>query len=112
MTVIKKRAITLFEKFVHSEQSSGLLLIGCTVLSLILANSSLFGDVYEKFWHWKLGPEMLGLKMSVSHWINDGLMTIFFLFVGLEIKREIIEGELSSLKNALLPIGAALGGML
>ena len=94
-----------FKKFFQIAQSSGNLLIICVILSLMIANSSL-GDGFQDVLNYKLG------SYSISLWINDGLMTIFFLLVGLEIKREILEGELSSFKNATLPIFAALGGML
>ena len=95
----------LFLDFFRSEKFSGFLLIGCTTLSLFIANSN-WGEGYIHFWHQTLGP------LSVSHWINDGLMAIFFLLVGLEIEREIYIGELSSFRQAALPIVAAVGGML
>lgn len=94
-----------FKKFFQIAQSSGNLLIICVILSLMIANSSL-GSSFQELLDYQLG------SYSISLWINDGLMTIFFLLVGLEIKREILEGELSSFKNATLPIFAALGGML
>lgn len=94
-----------FKAFFESSQSSGILLLFCVVLSLLLANSSL-GPGFQSILDTMAGP------YSVSVWINDGLMAIFFLLVGLEIKREIVEGELSSFKNASLPIFAALGGMI
>jgi len=94
-----------FTDFVESEKSSGIFLILCTVISLSVANS-LFGPEYQHFWHIKLGP------LSVEHWINDGLMAIFFLLIGLELKRELISGELSNFRHALLPITAAFGGMI
>lgn len=94
-----------FRKFFSSSQSSGILLIICVLISLFIANSS-FGADYESFLGQELGP------YSLLVWVNDGLMAIFFLLVGLEIKRELVEGELSSFKTASLPIFAALGGML
>ena len=94
-----------FKKFFQIAQSSGNLLIICVILSLLIANSSL-GSNFQELLDFKLG------SYSISLWINDGLMTIFFYFVGLAIKREILEGELYSFKNATLPIFAALGGML
>lgn len=94
-----------FRKFFQFAQSSGNLLIVCVILSLLIANSS-FGDDFQNILDSKIAA------YSVSMWINDGLMTIFFLLVGLEIKRELIEGELSNFKNASLPIFAAIGGML
>lgn len=94
-----------FRNFFQSSQSSGILLIVCVIASLFVANSSL-GEPFQNFLNSKLGA------YSVAVWINDGLMAIFFLLVGLEIKREIVEGELSSVKSASLPIFAAVGGML
>lgn len=86
-------------------------MIFCVALALIIANSSL-GSSFQSFLDSKIGFENLHLEYPVSIWINDGLMAIFFLLVGLEIKRELLEGELSSFKNASLPIFAAIGGML
>ena len=103
----------IFKDFSESEKSSGFVLIGCTIVSLAIANSSL-GEAYTHFFHQKLNLSFLtlGLNYSIEHWVNDGLMAIFFLLVGLEIERELYIGELSSFKNALLPILAAAGGML
>lgn len=95
----------LFKDFFESEKIGGLLLIICTIISLLLANSS-FATDYLAFWHHKIGTH------SVEHWINDGLMAIFFLLIGLELEREIYIGELSNIKKASLPIVAALGGMI
>ncbi len=94
-----------FRKFFRFAQSSGNLLIICVALSLMIANSSL-GASFQNFLKYNIGP------YSINSWINDGLMAVFFLLVGLEIKRELLEGELSNLKNASLPIIAAIGGML
>lgn len=95
----------LFKDFFESEKSGGLILIICTIVSLGLANSY-FGVHYQHFWH------LIIAKMPIEFWINDGLMTVFFLLIGLELEREVYIGELSNVKNALLPILAALGGML
>lgn len=95
----------LFTEFFESEKAGGILLIFCTVISLLLANS-VFRDHYINLWHFQIAAQ------SLEHWINDGLMTIFFLLIGLELEREIYIGELSSFKNATLPIVAAIGGML
>lgn len=100
-----------FKKFLHSSQSSGFLLIFCVLVSLMIANSSA-GPAFQQLLDTQLGTDFMHLRYPVGIWINDGLMAIFFLLVGLEIKREIIEGELSSLKSASLPIIAAIGGML
>lgn len=99
-----------FKDFFHNSQSSGIILIICVMISLLIANSSL-GDAFQNVLDKEIGTDIFHLKYSVSIWINDGLMAIFFLLVGLEIKREIVEGELSNFKNASLPIFAALGGM-
>jgi len=107
---MKAKFAQLFFDFLDSEQSSGVILILCTVTALVIANSPL-GEAFLAFWQTKIGPESLGLRLTVEHWINDGLMTIFFLLIGLEIEREIQLGELSDLKSASLPIFAALGGM-
>jgi Na+:H+ antiporter, NhaA family len=95
----------LFNDFFESEKAGGLILVFVTVLSLIIANSPWQTD-YITFWQYDLGGH------SFVYWINDGLMTIFFLLIGLELEREIYLGELSSIKNAALPIVGALGGML
>lgn len=93
-----------FARFFASKKSGGIVLIICTLLSLFLANSPA-GEGYLAFWHLKIAG------MSVEHWINDGLMAIFFLMIGLELERELYNGELSDFRNALLPIVAALGGI-
>lgn len=95
----------LFNQFYHSQTSGGIVLIFCTALSLILANSSI-AESYDSIWM----TDMFG--HSFAHWINDGLMAIFFFLIGLELKREIFVGELSNTKKAILPVFAALGGML
>lgn len=100
-----------FYNFFQSSQSSGILLLICVILSLLLANSSL-GQSLQNLLDTEIGTHLFHLNYSVSIWINDGLMAIFFLLVGLEIKREMVEGELSNVKNASLPIVAAIGGML
>jgi NhaA family Na+:H+ antiporter len=101
----------IFQKFFNSEKAGGLILICCTVISMILANSSA-GAGFIHFWHKLLPIQSLGISFSIEYWINDGLMAIFFLMVGLEIERELFIGELSSIKDAALPIFAAVGGML
>ncbi|HEY0907211.1 MAG TPA: Na+/H+ antiporter NhaA, partial [Methylophilus sp.] len=94
-----------FQRFLDSEQASSVLLMLTTVLALLIANS-LFASQYHEVWH----SHWWGL--SLEEWVNDGLMAIFFLLIGLELKRELYVGELSSLNHALLPTIAALGGML
>lgn len=95
----------LFKAFYDSEKAGGLILIACTIISLLLANSGI-GNGYTHFWHTKLGG------LSIEHWINDALMAIFFLLIGLELEREIYVGELSHIKDALLPLSAAIGGII
>ena len=107
------RLSQVFKDFFNSEKAGGFILIFCTILSLLIANSKL-GDGYLHFWHSSLNLSFPGARLnySIEHWINDGLMTIFFLMVGLEIERELYVGELSDFRNALLSIAAAVGGML
>lgn len=99
--------------FLRDEAISGKLIIVATALAVILANTSL-RDTYEHFWHLKLsiGVGELYLAQDLRHWVNEGLMTFFFLMVGLEIKREIVHGELKKFQTAALPIAAAVGGMV
>ena len=104
MAIVQRRLSNTFQRFFESEKAGGILLIVCTVISLILANSPI-GDQYLHLWHVKVA------SLSVEHWINDALMAIFFLLIGLELERELYNGELSSLRNALLPIVAAAGGI-
>lgn len=103
----------LFKEFFRSEKAAGFILIGATIVSIIIANSG-FSNQYIDFWHSYADLSFRGieLKHTVEHWVNDGLMTIFFLLVGLEIERELYVGELSNFRNALLPVLAAIGGML
>ncbi|MGB5287805.1 MAG: Na+/H+ antiporter NhaA [Ignavibacteriaceae bacterium] len=101
-------------QFLHQEASGGILLIICTVIALVWANTA-FAHTYHELWytHFVLSlGSLLTLDYSIHHWINDGLMAIFFFTVGLEIKRELLVGELSSVQKASLPIAGALGGMI
>ncbi len=95
----------LFHEFFESEKSGGILLIFCTIFSLLMTNSY-WADIYTGIWQWQFANH------SLAHWINDGLMAIFFLLIGLELEREIYKGELSEPRKALLPAFAAVGGML
>lgn len=104
MPIVQKQLSKTFKAFFDSEKSSGILLVICTLVSLVLSNSAL-GTHYLRIWHFNVGG------MTVEHWINDGLMAVFFLLIGLELEREFYNGELSSFKNALLPIIAAIGGI-
>jgi len=108
-----KKISTPFEHFLHAQTTTGLVLMIMTVLALILANTPL-SESYGNFFHTKIDFRIGSMELShtVHHWINDGLMAIFFFIIGLEIKREILVGELSSFKDALLPILAAIGGMV
>lgn len=99
------RITKLFSEFFGSERTGGIILIFTTIISLIIANSSI-GIGYHHFW------QSIIAGHSVEHWINDGLMTIFFLLIGLELEREIYKGELSNVKDALFPAFGALGGIL
>ncbi len=109
----KKINLTIFKKFFHSGKIGGLLLLVCVIISLWIANSS-SSENFSAFLAQNVGINLgtFHLSYSISAWINDGLMAIFFLLVGLEIKRELIEGELSSIKKASLPVLAAVGGMI
>ena len=101
-------------QFLHQEASGGILLMICTVIALAWANSP-WSDSYHHLWHTHLVINLgniLNLDYTIHHWINDGMMVIFFFTVGLEIKRELLVGELSSLQKASLPIAGALGGMV
>jgi NhaA family Na+:H+ antiporter len=95
----------VFNAFFESEKAGGLVLLACTLFSLLLANAGI-GPAYQAFFHSHIGG------LSLEHWINDGLMAIFFLLIGLELEREVYIGELANIKDALLPIFAALGGIL
>jgi len=99
------RLTRLFTEFFDSEKIGGLILISVTLISLVLANSP-WGTAYINLWDFKFAGH------SIVHWINDGLMAVFFLLIGLELEREIYTGELSNLRKASLPLFGALGGML
>jgi NhaA family Na+:H+ antiporter len=105
--------IGAFEEFVHSEVTASVVLLACAVVALVWANSP-WADVYFELLHTKVGLTLSdrSFEMSLQHWINDGLMVVFFFVVGLEVKRELVVGHLSSLKKATLPVAAAAGGML
>lgn len=107
------QVVTPIEEFLHKESSSGILLMLCVAAALIIANSPLF-PAYDALLHTKftIGVPGYSISHSIHHWINDGLMALFFFVIGLEVKREILIGELSNLRQALLPIGAAIGGMI
>jgi len=108
-----KRVSTPFEHFLHAQTTTGMILMMTTVLALLLANSPL-SEAYTHFFHTNITFNVGSWKLShtLHHWINDGLMTIFFFIIGLEIKREVLAGELSNIKVAALPILSAIGGMI
>lgn len=102
-----------FQNYISKESLSGIILFCATVFAVLVANSS-WGDAYYNLWHMSLGIALgdSTITMDLTHWIDDGLMSIFFLMVGLEIKRELVCGELSSVQKASFPVVAAIGGML
>src|SRR3990170_9146723 len=104
MGIVQRNLSNTFQEFFDSEKSSGILLIVCTVISLFITNSS-SGPDYLSLWHTHVGG------LSLEHWVNDALMAIFFLLIGLELERELYSGELSNVQNALLPMFAAIGGI-
>jgi NhaA family Na+:H+ antiporter len=107
------RVLSLTRLFLEDESIGGKLILIAAVLSLVVVNSPL-QEAYTGFWQQNLsfGIGSWSLSMDIRHWVNEGLMAIFFLVVGLEIKREIVEGKLRTFKTAILPIGAAIGGMV
>ena len=108
-----QRVLRPFQQFAHTESSGGVVLLACTAVALIWANSP-WATSYFHLWEYPLsiGSDDTALRLSLHGWINDGLMTVFFLLVGLEIKREILVGELATLRRAAFPIAAAAGGMI
>ncbi len=110
---LQKIPLTIFQRFFRTEIFGGLVLLVFGLAALAIANSP-WAEGYERFWQtsFAIGIVDRTLSLSLHHWINDGLMAVFFLLVGLEIKRELIAGELSSRKQATLPIACAMGGMI
>ncbi|WP_212902322.1 Na+/H+ antiporter NhaA [Clostridium polyendosporum] len=110
---IPNKVITPFRDFFKHEAASGIILLICAIVAIGIANSR-FALAYDKILHHyiTIGYGRLSLSMSVLHWINDGLMGIFFFVIGMEIKRELLVGELKSIKKTILPVAAALGGMV
>lgn len=108
-----KRVLTPFEEFIHRQTTSGLILLSCAIIALFLANGFL-AEAYQHLIHTpvKISVDRWSIDMSLHHWVNDGLMAIFFFVVGLELKREIMVGELSDIRQAALPVIAAIGGMV
>ncbi|WP_238900481.1 Na+/H+ antiporter NhaA [Clostridium sp. YIM B02500] len=110
---MKNKIKNPFLQFFKNESSSGIVLMFCAIIAIIIANSN-FSSMYNNIIHTyiTIGYKDFSLSMSILHWINDGLMAIFFLVVGMEIKREIVFGELKSFKKTILPVSAAIGGMV
>ncbi|NJC27425.1 Na+/H+ antiporter NhaA [Neolewinella antarctica] len=111
--MIRSYLLTPFQKFVKLESLSGILLFSATIVAMLWANSP-YGDTYQALWETKVtvGAEGFGLEKALILWINDGLMAIFFFLIGLEIKRELMVGELNTVRKATFPIFAAIGGIL
>lgn len=110
---IKKILLSPIQEFIQDSRSVGIILMACTLISLVISNTG-WGNVFVDFWEkdLHLSSENIHLPHSIAHWINDGLMAVFFLLVGMEIKRELLTGELSSFKKSVLPVLAAIGGMV
>ncbi|MGZ8620789.1 MAG: Na+/H+ antiporter NhaA, partial [Actinomycetota bacterium] len=110
---LPRRVLRPLQTFLAEETSSGLLLLAATVVALVWVNSP-WGETYERVWHVELGVRLGDWRIveDLRHWVNDGLMTLFFLVVGLEIKRELTTGELRDPRAAALPVIAAVGGMV
>lgn len=108
-----ERILTPLEEFIHRQTTSGVLLMICAVIALVIANGP-WHESYEHFLHTEIGISMgnSGFSLSIHHWINEALMAMFFFIMGLELKRELLVGELSTPSQALLPIMAAIGGMV
>jgi NhaA family Na+:H+ antiporter len=111
--LVLARMLRPFQRFARMEAAGGILLLVCTALALAWANSP-WAESYHHLWETPVtvGAPGMGLTLSLHHWVNDGLMAIFFFLVGLEIKREVLVGELASRRTAALPMAAALGGMV
>jgi Na+:H+ antiporter, NhaA family len=110
LTFLKRTFISPLLEFIHDSRAVGIMLIICTAVSLIISNTA-WGNSYTAFWNNEVDIAN-SLPHSILHWINDGLMAIFFFQVGMEIKRELITGELASFKKSILPVAGAFGGML
>lgn len=110
---LTERALLTFARFLHIEAVSGIVLLIATIVALVWANSS-FADSYQHFWHTELSLSLgtFTISQSLHFWINDALMTVFFLVVGMEIRREIHEGALATVRQATLPLIAAVGGVI
>lgn len=107
----KAKAVAEFARYLRTETTGGLILLGATAIALLWANSPI-GDGYRALRDFRLGPEFLHLNLTVGDWATDGLLALFFFVAGLELKRELVVGELSRFKQAVLPVVAAIGGMI
>ncbi|GAA1019711.1 MULTISPECIES: Na+/H+ antiporter NhaA [Amycolatopsis] len=105
------RAVAEFARFLRTETTGGLILLAATAVALVWANSPL-APAYEALRDFRIGPEFLHLNLSVGDWAKDGLLALFFFVAGLELKRELVVGELSRWRQAVLPVIAAVGGMV
>lgn len=114
ITGLRRKILSPLMDFLNDSRATGIVLIVCTIVSLVLSNIPSMQETYLSFWQQEIHPPVSGLHLphSILHWINDGLMVLFFFLVGMEIKRELMSGELSSLKKSMLPVLAALGGMV
>ena len=113
MTRLGLRILSPIKEFIQDSRAVGITLLVCTIVSMVISNTA-WSESYIGFWEKELHLPWEGLHLphSVLHWINDGLMALFFLLVGMEIKRELLVGELSSIKKSILPIVGAIGGMV
>ena len=110
---VPRRVLRPLQDFLQTSTAGGMVMLAAVVLALVWANSP-WADTYERFWHTEFAVNLgrWELDLDLRHWVNDGAMTLFFLLVGLEIKRELVTGELRRLRTATLPIVAAIGGMV
>ncbi|MGY6657590.1 Na+/H+ antiporter NhaA [Amycolatopsis sp. TRM77291] len=105
------KAVAEFARYLRTETTGGMILLGATAIALIWANSPI-EDIYRAIRDFRLGPEFLHLNLTIGDWAKDGLLALFFFVAGLELKRELVVGELSRFKQAILPVVAAIGGMI
>lgn len=111
---LRRRIFSPLRSFLNDSRAVGIILLLCTAISLVLSNTGLFQEEYTGFWLEHVASPINGLHLPHTwlHWVNDGLMVLFFFLVGMEIKRELMIGELASIRKSMLPVMAALGGML
>lgn len=111
---IRNRIFSPLKSFLNDSRAIGIVLLACTAVSLTLSNTGIFQEGYTGFWVQHIASPFNGLHLPHTwlHWVNDGLMVVFFFLVGMEIKRELMIGELASVRKSMLPVMAALGGML